>query len=243
MLSVYRFAPGWDVPCVSPFVTKVVYYLRMARIPHHVVVQDLTRLSQDAPYGKLPYIVDEGKKIADSTTIINYLEKKFGGRLDADATPSEKAQMHAWNRMIDEHTYWCAVVQPRWRERANFEIYVPIFYGSDRVPPAVQQHFEGAREMMLSQFLGQGMGRLPDSVVYERARADVDALAGFLDSKPFFMGDKPRSIDASVLSVLKHIINSPFSFDTKDYAGGKKNLVDYCERLDEYLAAQDFAHC
>jgi hypothetical protein len=57
------------------------------------------------------------------------------------------------------------------------------------------------------------------------------------------MGDKPRSIDASVLSVLKHIINSPFSFDTKDYAGGKKNLVDYCERLDEYLAAQDFAHC
>ena len=91
MLSVYRFAPAWDVPCFSPFVTKVIYYLRMARIPHEIVAQDASRLAQDAPYGKLPYIVDEGKKIADSTTIIDYLETKFGGRLDGDAKPAEKA--------------------------------------------------------------------------------------------------------------------------------------------------------
>ena len=238
MLSVYRYAPGWDVPCVSPFVTKVVYYLRMAHIPHQIVAQDPTRLSQDAPYGKLPYIVDDGRKIADSTTIIEYLEKKYGRPLDADATPSERAQMLAWNRMIDEHMYWCAVVQPRWRERANFDIYVPIFLGSDQVPETVKQFFEGAREMMLGQMLGQGMGRLPDSVVYERARSDIDALEDFLDSKPFFMGGKPRTIDASVLSILKHIIGTPFTFDTKNYASGKKNLVDYCKRLDGHLELQ-----
>jgi isoprene-epoxide---glutathione S-transferase len=238
MLSVYRYVPGWGMPCISPFVTKVVYYLQMARIPHQIVGQDSSRLSQDAPYGKLPYIVDDGKKIADSTTIIDYLESKFGGRLDGDALPIEKAQMCAWNRMIDEHTYWCAVIQPRWRERANFEIYVPILFGTDPVPAAARQFLEGVREAAVSQLVGHGMGRLPDAVVYQRARADIDALAGFLASKPFFMGDTLRSIDANVLSILKHIINSPFAFDTKDYARGKKNLVDYCARLDEYLEAQ-----
>lgn len=238
MLSVYRFAPAWDVPCLSPFVTKVIYYLRMARIPHEIVAQDPSRLAQDAPYGKLPYIVDEGKKIADSTTIIDYLETKFEGRLDGDAKPAEKAQMCAWNRMLDEHTYWCAVVQPRWRELANFEIYIPILFGGDPVPEPARQFLTGIREVMLSELVGQGMGRLPDAVVYQRARADIDALADFLASKPFFMGDKLRSIDANVLSILKHIIDSPFAFDTKDYARGKKNLVDYRTRLNEYVEAQ-----
>ena len=238
MLNVYRFGPGWGLPCISPFVTKVVYYLKMAGIPYEIVTQDPSRLKQDAPYGKLPYIVDEGKKIADSTTIIDYLECKFGGRLDGDAPPIEKAQMCAWNRMIDEHTYWCAVIQPRWRERANFEIYLPILFGTDPVPAAARQFLEGIREVAVSQLVGHGMGRFPDAVVYQRARADIDALAGFLASKPFFMGDTLRSIDASVLSILKHIIDSPFAFDTKEYTRGKKNLVDYCGRFDEYLEAQ-----
>ena len=44
---------------------------------------------------------------------------------------------------------------------------------------------------------------------------------------------------AAVLSVLKHIIDSPFRFDTKDYAGTKKNLVDYCRRLEQYIGGQE----
>ena len=140
--------------------------------------------------------------------------------------------------MIDEHTYWCAVVQPRWREQANFEMYLPILFGGDPVPEPARQFLEGYREVMLSQLVGHGMGRLPDAVVYQRARADIDALADFLASKPFFMGDKLRSIDANVLSILKHIMDSPFTFDTKDYARGKKNIMDYRTRLDGYLEAQ-----
>jgi hypothetical protein len=45
------------------------------------------------------------------------------------------------------------------------------------------------------------------------------------------MGDELRSIDANVLSVLNHIIGTPFNFDTKDYAQSKKTIPDYRARL------------
>ena len=229
MIRIYTYNPGWNVPCISPFVTKTIYYMRMAGIPHEIKRQDLSRLTQDAPYGKLPYIEDDGKKIPDSTLIVEYLKRYRD--LDADSTAAERAQMLAWNRLLDEHTYWCAVIQPRWREEANWEIYAPIIAGVKPVPSEVRQSLDQFRKLILSEFLGQGMGRFPGAVVYERARADIDAISDFLGSKPFFMGDRLRSIDANVLSALNHISGTPFNFDTKDYVEGKKNLADYRARL------------
>ena len=34
-----------------------------------------------------------------------------------------------------------------------------------------------------------------------------------------------------MLSILRHIIDAPFDFDTKDYAASKKNLVSYMGRM------------
>jgi hypothetical protein len=45
MLKVFCYNdPGWGVPCVSPFVTKVIYYLQMARIPFAAERQNLAAL-------------------------------------------------------------------------------------------------------------------------------------------------------------------------------------------------------
>lgn len=47
------------------------------------------------------------------------------------------------------------------------------------------------------------------------------------------MGDRPRWIDAAVLSILRHTIDPPFSFDTKHYGASKANLVGYMARMKE----------
>lgn len=141
--------------------------------------------------------------------------------------------MHAWNRMVDEHTYWTAVIQPRWRETANWEIYLRIIAGTQDVPPGLRAFADDFRFRILAEFMTGGWGRMPAEVIYKRARADVDALSGFLGSKTFFMGSKPRSIDATLLSILRHIIDTPFTFDTKDYAKSKHNLVAYTARMKE----------
>jgi glutathione S-transferase len=231
MITVYQYIPAWGLPCISPYVSKLVFYLKMAGLPFEAKMQDLSRLATDAPFGKLPYIVDGKNKVADSTHIIEYLKKTYGDPLDQDATPAEKAQMLAWNRLIDEHLYWTAVIQPRWREDANWEIYIPYIVGGAPVGPELRQVLDGFRGLIRSEFVGQGAGRMPDAVVYDRAKADIDAIADFLGNKPYFMGAKPRSIDAGVCSILRHIMQVPFNFPIKDYALGKKNLVDYCARV------------
>jgi glutathione S-transferase len=86
--------------------------------------------------------------------------------------------------------------------------------------------------MILAEFDGQGMGRLPAERVYARAEADVDALSDFLGDKPYFMGDVPRTIDANVLSLLKHVADAPFDFPTRDRVRSKANLMAYIARLE-----------
>ena len=232
MITLYQYLPAWTVPCISPYVTKVAYYMTMAGLRFDTKPQDLTQLDRDTPAGKLPCIKDEdGTFVNDSTHIIEYLKKKYGDKLDAGTTPAERATMLAFNRMIDEHTYWTAVIQPRWRETANWEIYLRIIAGTPDVPPALRAFADYFRFRILNEFMNGGWGRLSADALYTRARADVDALADFLGDKPFFMGDQPRWVDAPVLSILRHIIDTPFSFDTKDYAAGKQNLVAYMGRM------------
>ena len=234
MIQVLQYMPGWTVPCISPYVTKVMYYLTMTGMKYEPKAQNLLRLDAETPHGKLPVIVDDdGTQVADSTRIIAYLKEHYGDRLDEGVSPEQAAQMHAWSRMIDEHTYWVAVIQPRWRETANWEKYLRIIAGTEDVPPPLRAFGDDFRHRILTAFMHGGWGRMSADVIYERARADIDALSTFLDKKPFFMGVAPRSIDASVLSILRHIIDTPFTFDTKDYAAGKKNLVDYMARMKE----------
>ena len=74
----------------------------------------------------------------DSTHIIEYLQGKYGDAIDEGASAAERAQMVAFNRMIDEHTYWVAVIQPRWRETENWEKYLRIIAGTNDVPPGLR---------------------------------------------------------------------------------------------------------
>lgn len=232
MITLYQYLPAWTVPCISPYVTKVAYYMTMAGLRFDTKPQDLTQLDRDTPAGKLPCIKDvDGTFVNDSTHIIEYLQQKYGNPLGEGVTPAERATMLAFNRMIDEHTYWTAVIQPRWRETANWEIYLRIIAGSQDVPPALRAFADDFRFRILNEFMNGGWGRQPAEALYKRARADIDALSDFLGDKPFFMGSQPRWVDAPVLSILRHTIDTPFSFDTKDYAAGKKNLVAYMGRM------------
>lgn len=234
MITVYRYLPGWTVPCISPYVTKVINYMKMTDVAHKAEGQDLTRLDADTPHGKLPKIVDDdGTEVADSNEIIAYLKTKFGDPLDDDADARERGQMLAWTRLIDDHLYWVAVIQPRWRETANWEVYLRIIAGSDDVPPPLREFADDFRHRILTEFMHGGWGRMSSDLIYKRARADIDALSAQLGDNPFLMGDKPRSIDAAFASILRHIIDTPFTFDTKDHAAGKDNLVAYLGRVKE----------
>jgi hypothetical protein len=87
MITLYSFGPGFGLPDPSPFVTKAEVLLKMAELPYRT---DTTGFKK-APKGKLPYIDDEGKIIADSTFIRWHLEKKYNIDFDRALNPEERA--------------------------------------------------------------------------------------------------------------------------------------------------------
>jgi hypothetical protein len=72
MITLHTFGPAFGLPDPSPFVTKLDILLKMSGQPYKAEIGGLRR----APKGKLPYIVDDGVTIADSTFIRWHLEKK-----------------------------------------------------------------------------------------------------------------------------------------------------------------------
>jgi isoprene-epoxide---glutathione S-transferase len=235
MITVYGYGPAWGLPCISPFVTKVVNYLTMAGVPFEFVRQDLGALAQDSPTAKMPFIREDGQQVNDSTRIIEYVKDKYGDKLDDHLSETDKAIGLAFQRMVEEYTYWSGVIEPRWTTVEKFKIYTPYVVGAefDDLPPEAQEGLLAFREKIYDQHLKQGMGLRPHADVVKCLAEDLDALSTFLGDKPFFLGDEPTSYDATIYSTFRHITDSPWDWEGRDYARSKTNLVAYADRMRE----------
>jgi glutathione S-transferase len=63
------------------------------------------------------------------------------------------------------------------------------------------------------------------------AKSDVAALASVLDERAFVLGDKPRSVDATVYGFLSNIIDVPMTTSLSEAVRSFPNLVAYAERM------------
>ncbi len=225
MITLYGFGPLWGLPDLGQFVTKVDIYLRMAELSYKLEPYSIFALDQ-APKGKLPFIEDDGERIADSNFIIEHLQKKYGDKLDAHLSAPEKAVMHAMRRMIDENVNW-VLVQIRWRLEENWKPFMAEIFTE---PEHLEQVAPQVRESVLKQMWGQGMERHSVDEVWHIGKADMGAIADYLDDKPFMMGDRPTSIDASVYSFLIHL-QARFDSPIKSYIESRANLMEYCARM------------
>ena len=154
--------------------------------------------------------------------------------VSSKARGTERAGSRAFTRLLDEHLYWVAGVQPRWVEAAGWEITRAAFFRELPgllgfiVPPL-------ARRGIRKQHLGTGIGRHTPEEIYRLAMADITAVVDYLGDRPFFHGDRPSSIDASVYAFLANIIVPPIDSPAKRHALGLPRLVAYCERMRERL--------
>lgn len=233
MIEVYGYLPAWGLPDISHYVTKLLFYMTIAKIPYKYHSQDLTKIDIDSPYGKLPYIIDtdDGTKVGDSNLIIHYLKKKYGDPLDSDLSDAEDAVALAFDRMMGEHLYWSGVIQPRWRMDEGFEVYIPHIVGGAEVGPELRAVLDAFRARILAEFDGQGMGRRDAKCVLLFYQKDIDALSTYLAGKKYFMGDKVRSVDAMFYAMLRQLVDQPQKWEGTGYVESKKNLVDYMGRM------------
>jgi glutathione S-transferase len=230
MITLHQFARSWDIPNVSPFCSKVETYLRMAGIPYRVA----DAVPPRAPKGKLPYLTDAGRKIADSRFIIEYLRDRYDVDLDQGLTPSERAESMAFQRMLEDDLHW-AVMWSRWSQPHNWPAMKDAVFGG--LPPVLRGVVAGyARSRMRKQIRGQGLGRNTENEIFHLGKQDLTALSDYLADKPFFMGDEPTTLDASAFGFLTNVLWCPVESPLKTHAQGLGNLLAFCERVrDRYF--------
>lgn len=234
MIRLYGFKPLWGLSDLSAFVSKVDMYLRMTGTPYTLQPYPFFELPK-TPKGKLPMIDDGDKRIADSSFIVEYLKRTYGDPLDGHLSAQEKAIAHATRRMIEENLYW-VLIQIRWRIEENWRAFMDeLFAGEDRDALAPVQSM--LREAVVKSMWAHGMGRHSIDEVWEIGKTDVTAMADLLADKPYFLGERPTSLDASAYAFLTGL-RARFESPVKEHIEAHQNLVSYCKRIDDRYRSQ-----
>ena len=198
----------------------------MADLPYEVV----HAIPPRAPKGQLPFIEDNGKRIADSQFIIEYLRHTYGDRVDAHLSPEERAVSNALQRLTENHLCWAFVFARFGKRDANWAENKRAVFG--RLPPVVRDLVAAfARRQMLKEMRGHGMGRHTEEEIYLLGRQDLDALSAYLGAKRWFMGQRPTTLDASAFGLLANILWVPIESPLKAHLISLKNLAAFCERV------------
>lgn len=227
VIRVFVFATGWGVPFPTsgPFPLKLVTWLRLAKLPHEVVVENDPR---KGPKGKSPWIEHDGAIMGDSSVIIGHLTERYGIDLDAHLDAGARARALVIQRTLEEH-YHQAFEHQIFLGRGGSErlsefvstLPVPLRWIVPRV----------IASQLRKQLYERGLGRHDESEIIRQGKTDLDALSVLLGDQPYFLGDQPSSIDACVLGFLGVSVYVAGDNPLFSYAASLGNLYRYCERM------------
>lgn len=225
-LKVYHLPGMWGLKSVSPFCLKVDAFLRMTGIPH-------VSVTASTPFGgpkrKAPWIEHDGRTLGDSTFIIAYLIDRFGVDPDAGLSADQRGRAVAIQRLVEENLYWVMVFD-RWVRDENWPVLKPSVLG--QVPSVVRTVVAPiARRGVKGQLRGHGMGLHSPEEIETIARRDLEALAGMLGDRDWFLGDSPTLVDATVFSLLANIRYVAFASPMKAMIDSHPNLAAHVDRF------------
>ena len=133
--------------------------------------------------------------------------------------------------MLDEGFYWTGVYS-RWVDDRAWPALKDGFFG--HMPPVLRDILPAMiRRRVERDLQAQGTGRQSAREVYHLADKYLRAVADILGDKPYLLGRKPTSYDATVYAFVANAIVPPFDTELRQSARSHANLVAYCERMKE----------
>ena len=225
MITLYGCGTGFGLPEISPFVTKTEVQLKMAGLAY----TKAKAMPPASPKGQLPFIDDDGERVADSTFIRAHLEGKYGFDFDAPLSLQARAQAWAFERMIEHHVYW-ALVGARWVDGDNFAKGPSHFF--DAAPEHLRDKVrEDAQFRVAENYLLSGLGRHAPDEDIDLAVRSLFALSVQLGDKQYLMGDTPCGLDATAFGALAGILTPFFTSPLRERTERFGNLVAYVDRM------------
>lgn len=205
-------------PSLSPFAIKLETYLRVAKIPYENVYD-----SKRGSKGKIPWIEYNGESVPDTEFCMQFLREKRSLDINEGLTPEQRAVARAFQKMVDEHTYWIMILF-RWIYDETKEVINLAGWSILKVKIVTYMAGKQTRD--------QGVGRHTQEEVEAILDGDLTALSQYLGDKQYFFGDTPTEVDCAIFGQLSQLLwHLPNTAVPKLLTEKHKNLVDYCERI------------
>lgn len=226
MIKLLLYPPAFGEPTASPFCMKTLCMMEAANLPYEIIE---TPDPRKAPKAKLPVIEADGRVIADSDVIRNYIEEVADFDFDEGLSERERGISRSVIRMVEEHVYF-AIVADRWGEDDNWVHIREVFFG--QIPALFRGVVTGfIRKQALRNLDGQGIGRLTREERFDRVRRDIIALREILGEKDFLFGEQPTAADYSVVPMLRASIVTPVEKELTKFIKNDAKLMAYVTRV------------
>lgn len=225
-MILHTLPPAFGQRNPSPFCLKAEMALRFLDLEFtHRPSLELNK----APKGKMPWLEDDGRVIADSELILEYLDNKTGGKLYGALTPLEKGKGTAFLRLAEDHLYWM-IVASRWLDDAWFKTVQRDFFGAFPAPVGWLVSKMARRQMRRTYNL-HGLGRHTHAEQVTLLKADLAALAGQVSSEGYIAGERLTVYDFGVGSMLAAGMDNQPPTWVSEIANQYEDLRTYIERV------------
>lgn len=231
MITLFSYPQMWGLLDNNPYGLKVHAFLRLVNLNYQT---HYTIDTEQAPRRKLPYLIDEHKKIGDSNYIIDYLTTKYQLKIDSDLSPSQRIFELLIKRTLEEHLYW-VMSYSRWQDAENFPLFREQFLKG--YPKATSEDLERFQEANIQKYYAQGIGRYEPFEVYQAGIKDLEMISTLLEKKEFMFGSNPHGIDACIYGFLANIYYFQIDTPLRKFVLESKNLPQYCERFHQHIQA------
>lgn len=224
-IKLFQFPRMFGIPNLSPFCCKLETWLRIAGIPYEIVE---TTDPRKGPKRKLPFIEDARVRIADTSLIIDHLKRTRAIDPDAHLDASQRATALLVQRTLEEHYAFVAAYTHLLRDDGVRHTRTRFDGAPSIVRPLVIHMVEKHIKNVLWQ---QGILRLSDKDIIESGLCDWRAVLAVMSSGPFFFGNEPTSIDATVFGALATSVLTPIQSPIQDFLRSQPGCVAYAERM------------
>jgi glutathione S-transferase len=227
MITLVTLPPAFGLRNVSPFCLKVEMALTHLGVEHDVMTEADPRKT---PKGKLPYLIADGHKIADSELILEYLDDITQGGLYGSLSAEEKALGRAWSRLAEDHLYWLMVAS-RWLDDDWFPNIVKGFFG---FVPGLLRGFasNSARKGVAQTYNLHGLGRHTLQEQKGFARRDLEALAAAVADGRYIVGDRLTVYDFVIAGMLSGLMENEPPTWMSQMANEYPSLREYLTRIE-----------
>ena len=230
MLELVTLPAAFGMRNVSPFCLKAEMLLTSLDLPFTLSEEGDPR---KAPKGKLPYLIVDGERLADSELIVEYLEMTTQGQVYAGLSERDKSYGLALSRLAEDHLYWI-IVASRWLDDDWWPNVVEGFFGA--VPKLIRPLIAaGARKQVVRTYHLHGLGRHTAEEQEGFAKRDLAALNAAIEGKTFLFGDTPNVFDFTIAAMMAGIYdNQPGTWLT-ELAQPFDALNGYTQRVQAHV--------